>query len=94
MTLAPIIFLKQIYQALGQEEEIANLAVQYVWTIAPSVIFYVQAMAGIMYAESNKYTFASMGTLAVASLIHVGLVFMLVGWLKMGWTGICIATSA
>ena len=51
-------------------------------------------MAGMMYAESNKYTFASMGTLALASLIHVALVFMLVGWLKMGWSGICIATSA
>ena len=51
-------------------------------------------MAAIMYAESHKYTFASMMTLAMASLIHIALVFLLVGWLDMGWKGICIATSA
>ena len=72
----------------------ATLAIQYVWTIAPSVLFYSQSMTTMQYCESYKYTFASMITLALASIIHVLLVLMLVGWLEMGWTGICIATSA
>ena len=43
-TLIPIAFLKQIYAAIGQEEEVSKLAIQYVWSVAPCVIFYVQSM--------------------------------------------------
>ena len=47
VTLIPIIFVKNIYLAIGQEEEIASLATQYVWYIAPCVLPYVQAVTAI-----------------------------------------------
>ena len=51
-------------------------------------------MNQVQYAESHKYTMGGFLSLSLATLIHVALIFMLVGWLDMGWSGICIATSA
>jgi len=43
--LIPLLFVKQIYVAIGQDEEVAALATQYVWTVIPGLFFHTQAMA-------------------------------------------------
>lgn len=39
-TLIPIVFIKQIYHAIGMGDEMTNLAAQYVWIVGPSIGFY------------------------------------------------------
>lgn len=93
VTLIPIIFIKQIYMAIGQEEEIADLAKQYVWIVAPCVLPYANAYAANGYAEAQKYTFAWMFTNGMATLLHIILLSIFVMWQDMGWKGVCISTS-
>ena len=58
----------------------ASLATQYVWYIAPTVLPYAQAVTAINYAEAQKYTFANMFVLALATVVHVILVMIFVSW--------------
>jgi len=45
IVLVPMLFIRRIYRAIGQEDEMANLAAQYVWICLPGIFWYLHAMA-------------------------------------------------
>ena len=93
VTLVPVLCLKPIYSAIGQDPEIASLACQYIWTIAPAILPYIQAVAIIEYSQSQGYTTANIVVLSSATLTHIILILVFVTWLDMGYSGVCLATS-
>ena len=45
--LLPLIFLRPVYKAFNIDERVADLAIEYVWWVAPGVIFNMQAMTAV-----------------------------------------------
>ena len=88
----PIIFIKQIYAAIGQDEEISTLATQYVWTVGPTVLPYTQSLTMVGYAEAQQYTSVSITTLATSTVVHAIFMYIFVGVMDLGWTGVCLST--
>ena len=43
--LLPLIFIRDIYAAIGQNPEVSDKAALYVWTSLPGIYFYVQAFS-------------------------------------------------
>ena len=43
----PLIFIRQIYDLIGQDKKVADLAAQYVWIVLPGIYFHFQAMTCI-----------------------------------------------
>ena len=88
----PVIFIKQIYSAIGQDEEISTLAAQYVWTVGPAVYIFTQARTMVDYAEAQKYTSASIVSLSLSTVVHLIFMYVFVGVMDLGWTGVCWTT--
>lgn len=88
----PIIFIKEIYAAIGQDEEISNLAAQYVWTVGPSVLPFTQALTIVGYSEAQQYTSAGIVILSSSTLVHLIFTYIFVGVMDLGWTGVCLTT--
>ena len=36
----PLIFIRQIYDLIGQDQKVADLAAQYVWIVLPGIYFH------------------------------------------------------
>ena len=89
-----ILNIRSIYDAIGQDPEVADLATQYVTTLYP---FHFFEMAGIVYNEcyavNCRVTHYMMIKMAVGTISHaiMAYVFCVVyGW---GFTGICWASG-
>jgi len=92
-TLLPILFLKPIYRSIGQDDEVAALACQFVWTVAPAILPYVQAVTIMDYAQGHGYTTSNIFVLSLATLVHIVMILIFVSWLDFGFYGVCLATS-
>lgn len=62
------------------------------WTVGPTVLPFTQAMTMINYAEAQKYTKASIVTLALSTVVHMIFMYVFVGVMDLGWTGVCLTT--
>lgn len=45
VTILPLMFVRQIYDAIGQDPNVAEMASHYVWIVLPGIYFYAQGMA-------------------------------------------------
>jgi multidrug resistance protein, MATE family len=89
----PLIFIREIYSAIGQDDDVAHLASRYVWIVMPGVFFSTQALTDNSFAQSMGKTSLSIYMLGISALSHIAMVALFVSALDMGFTGICLATS-
>ena len=91
--IIPILFISQIFEAIGQDPEVAKYAAQYIRYMTPGVFFFMQSIAQQMTATSMKYTSAGLVATGGASICHLIMVIVFVGKLDWGFEGVAIATS-
>ena len=91
--IIPVFFIKEIYVAIGQEPEVAELASTYIWYVMPGVFFFMQATSAVKAAESLKYTSAMFVSSSIASIFHLIMVYVFIEVYDWGFEGIAIATS-
>ena len=89
----PLLFIRRIFDAMGQDADVSDYAAQYVWTCLPGLYFLTQSFSSIQFAVSQKYTSAQLLTFAVAALCHAIMIYVLVFWLEWGYTGVCVSSS-
>ena len=92
--LLPLLFMKQILLAVGQDPEIVSIAVVYVNWCIPGVFFNAFAMQNTLYCANLESTEISLIQGGVSTASHALLLYFLVGINSMGFTGLCIASSS
>ena len=85
--------ISQIYEAIGQDEEVAVYAIRWVQLIFPFFVFEVttssyHSFAG--YQCVNEYKLIPM---AVSTLVQVGALYIFCGVHHMGFDGVCLANG-
>ena len=85
----PMLFIEEIYVALGQDPNVTPYAVMYVNIVYPSILFYTWFQAITFYSSTiQRFDVPSIATF-LASLIQLGLTIVLVNNLQWGFEGIC-----
>ena len=92
LILLPLLFIRSIYDYIGQDPAVADLATQYVHTVLPGLYLFFQGQLISRYASAHKYMSVQLFVMLGASIVHILLVLLMVNYLQWGFTGICIAS--
>ena len=93
VAVIPVFFIREIYEAIGQDPEVAAYAAKYIWFTTPGVFFFMQFIAVQMCATSMKHTSVGLVSTGSASICHLIMVYVFVEVLGWGFEGVAIATS-
>ena len=89
----PMIFIRPIYVAMGQDENVIPYATQYVHTVSPFLFLYTHSQIIMGFASNQRVTWYGGVSTPLGAITHFISVIILYKWLNWGFTGICWATS-
>ena len=91
--LVPLLYVRPILLAIGQDPTIVDVAATYIYYCAPGTLFNALAMQNVYFC-TNLETMSAQFVLGLTAVItHVIMLTVLCGFLKMGFTGLCISTT-
>jgi Na+-driven multidrug efflux pump len=88
-----LLFSKQIFLAIGQDEEIADKAAIFVITMIPGIVFYAWSTAYQRFCTNQREVKYPMWSNIGATVVHLGLCYFFVDYLGMDLAGVGIASS-
>jgi multidrug resistance protein, MATE family len=89
----PMLFIEQIWTAIGQDPEVIKYAVFYVRIVFPSFFFYFISQTLAAYANQQRLPQYSRNSTILGAFLHATFVAILVGYFHMGFQGVCYATA-
>ena len=90
--LIPMIFVRQIYAAIGQKDIVADMAAQYVWITLPGMFFYFHAITLQLFCNAHKVLYYAPIAMTGAALIHGAILGIFCAY-DMQFLGVCVASS-
>ena len=91
--IIPVFFIRQIYDFIGQDPEVAELASKFIRFVCPGIFFYMHGVTQASAATAMKYTAGMLSMTAVASIVHLIMVIVFVNVYDLGFDGVIYATS-
>ena len=86
-------FSKQIFLALDQEPEMADMGAVFVRWSTPGILFYAWSTAYQRFCTNQREVTYTMWSNIGATAVHVGLAYWFTYGLDMGMLGLGLATS-
>ena len=93
VVLIPMLFIRSIYRAIGQNDRVADLAAQYVWICLPGIFWYFHQMALQLYSNAHKVLYYAIISMAGAAAVHA-LILAIFCAFDQQFLGVCVASSA
>lgn len=90
--MIPLLFIKSIYAAMGQDKQVASMAATYVHIVMWGLYGHMLASSGTQYAASQGKTLISFLVILTSTLVHVVGISIFVIWFQWGFFGMCLAT--
>jgi Na+-driven multidrug efflux pump len=94
IVLFPLLYIKDILLGIGQDPEIVDIAVVYIYWCMPGVFLNAFSMQNVLYCGLLESTRIFVYEGIVSNVTHITMLIIFVGWLGMGFTGLAIASSA
>lgn len=91
--LVPLLFIRQIYTAMGQDDEMADYATQYVYYTIPFVYFYYISQIYGSFALSQEVSWYGLISTVTGTVCHAIMICTFYIWLDMGYKGVMLATG-
>jgi len=89
----PLIYIRRIYIAIGQDEEMADYATTYVHITLPFIYFYYVSQAYSTYACQQEVTWYGFYAMLAGTVSHGIMILIFYVWLDMGYQGVIWATG-
>jgi MATE family multidrug resistance protein len=86
--------MRSILLGVGQDPAIVDIAVIYINWCIPGVFFNAFSMQNTLYCANLESTIVTMIQGGVSTISHALLLWLFVGIMGMGFTGLCMASSA
>lgn len=91
--LIPTLFIDQIYEAIGQDPEVAAYGATYVHIIMPFLFLDLINWAFIMFLNSQRIMIVTLLSTASGAILHLACIGLFYFYLDWGYEGICWATA-
>ena len=89
----PLICIKPLYMAIGQDEVMADYATTYVhWTL-PFIYFYYLSQIYSTYACQQEVTWYGIYAMLAGCGSHAIMILIFYSWLDLGYKGVIMATG-
>lgn len=92
--LFPLLYIKNILLAIGQDPQVVDIAVIYIYYCIPGVFLNAFSMQNVLYCALLESTKIFVYEGIVSNVTHISMLILCVGYLDMGFTGLAIASSA
>ena len=89
----PTIFIDQIYDAIGQDPEVAKYGAEFVHTVMPFIYLYYVGQAFGSYSMNQRVTSYSRNAIISGTIAHAAMIGLFYFYLDWGFTGVCWATG-
>lgn len=89
----PLLFVRKIYEAMGQDDEVADYAALYVYFTLPSVYFFFISRIYTDFASQQEVTHYGMWGMIASTVMHAISILVLYVWLDYGFHAIVISTG-
>lgn len=89
----PLLFVGSIYELIGQEPEVAAYATKYVWTVLPSVYFFVISQTFAIFSCNQRVTWIPLASTVGGAVVHALAIYLFYYVLDLGFYGVSIATA-
>ena len=87
-----MIFVRQLYAAIGQKDTVADMAAQYVWITLPGMFFYFHAITLQLFCNAHKVLYYAPIAMTGAAIMHGAILGIFCAY-DMQFLGVCVASS-
>ena len=91
--LVPLLNIRSIYTAIGQDDEVADYAATYVYYTVPFVYFYYLSTVYATFTSQQEVTWYGLATTVTGTVSHSLMILIFFVWLDLGYKGVMLATG-
>jgi len=90
----PLLFCGYIFEFIGQDPETAAYATKYVYTVLPSLYFFVIGQCFAIYSCNQTITWIPLFATIAGAAVHALMIYLLYFVADMGFYGVALATAS